>query len=145
MNIWDIETHWWHIVAYLLKARTVESEKQPLLANGSEITFVSRQRSQAGSLGNSPRATIEILFEGWLSTRSVQRSYMEDDWSTNSESRVEAVSNTSTVALRVVGSDEKGSLESEAVKYGRESHETRTREWLRWRGPAAFPNDRPVL
>jgi hypothetical protein len=31
------------IVAYLLKARTAETEKQPLLANGSEITFVSRQ------------------------------------------------------------------------------------------------------
>jgi hypothetical protein len=30
-------------VAYLLKARTVEPEKQPLLANGSE-TFVSTQR-----------------------------------------------------------------------------------------------------
>jgi hypothetical protein len=39
-----------------------------------------------------------------------------------------AGSNTSTVALRVVGSDEKGSLESETVKYGRESHGTRTRE-----------------
>jgi hypothetical protein len=32
------------ILAYLLKARTVEPEKQPLLANGSEITFVSSQR-----------------------------------------------------------------------------------------------------
>jgi hypothetical protein len=31
------------IVAYLLNARTVEPEKQPLLANGSEISFVSRQ------------------------------------------------------------------------------------------------------
>jgi hypothetical protein len=41
-------------------------------------------------------------------------------------SRVEAGSNTSTVALRVVGGDEKGSLESETVKYGRVSHETRT-------------------
>jgi hypothetical protein len=30
-------------VAYFLDARTVESEKQPLLANGSETTFVSRQ------------------------------------------------------------------------------------------------------
>jgi hypothetical protein len=30
-------------------------------------------------------------------------------------------SNTSTVALRVVGGNEKGSLESEAVKYGRTS------------------------
>jgi hypothetical protein len=35
---------------------------------------------------------------------------------------VEAGSNTSTVALRVVGGDEKESLESETVKYGRESH-----------------------
>jgi hypothetical protein len=34
--------------------------------------------------------------------------------------RVEAGSNTSTVALRVVGGDEKGSLKSETVKYGRE-------------------------
>jgi hypothetical protein len=30
-------------VAYVLKARTVEPKKQPLLANGSEIIFVSRQ------------------------------------------------------------------------------------------------------
>jgi hypothetical protein len=30
-------------VAYLLKARTVEPEKHPLLANGSETTFVSGQ------------------------------------------------------------------------------------------------------
>jgi hypothetical protein len=29
------------IVAYLLKARTVEPVKQPLLANGSETTFLS--------------------------------------------------------------------------------------------------------
>jgi hypothetical protein len=33
-------------VAYFLNARTVEPEKQPLLANGSETTFDSRQRSQ---------------------------------------------------------------------------------------------------
>jgi hypothetical protein len=57
--------------------------------------------------------------------------------------RVEAGSNTSTVALRVVGGDGKGSLESETVKYG-ESHGTRIRKWLRWRGPAAIVNDRPV-
>jgi hypothetical protein len=41
---------------------------------------------------------------------------------------VEAGSNTSTVNLRVVGSDEKGSLESETVKYGHESNGTRTQE-----------------
>jgi hypothetical protein len=33
---------------------------------------------------------------------------------------VEAGSNTSTVTLRVVGGDEKGSLKSETVKYGHE-------------------------
>jgi hypothetical protein len=38
--------------------------------------------------------------------------------------RVEVGSNTSTVALRVVGGDKKGSLESETVKYGRKSHRT---------------------
>jgi hypothetical protein len=43
-------------------------------------------------------------------------------------SRVEEGSNTSTVALRVVRGDEKGSLESETVKYGHESQRTRTRK-----------------
>jgi hypothetical protein len=33
-----------------------------------------------------------------------------------------------------------GSLESETVKCGHESRGTRTREWLRWRGPAAIVN-----
>jgi hypothetical protein len=40
---------------------------------------------------------------------------------------VEAGSNTSTVALRVVGGDGNGSLESETLKYGHEGHGTRTR------------------
>jgi hypothetical protein len=59
--------------------------------------------------------------------------------------RVEAGSNTSTVTLRVVVGDEKGSLKSETVKYGHESQGTRTRERLCWRGPAAYIEDRPVL
>jgi hypothetical protein len=59
--------------------------------------------------------------------------------------RVEAGSNTSTVTLRVVEDDEKGSLESETVKYCRESQGTRTRERLRWQGPAAHTKDRPDL
>jgi hypothetical protein len=42
--------------------------------------------------------------------------------------RVEAGSNISTIALRVVGGDEKGSFESETVKYDYEYHGTRTRE-----------------
>jgi hypothetical protein len=48
--------------------------------------------------------------------------------------------NTSTVTLRVVGGDEKGSLKSETVKCG-----TRTRERLRWQRPAAYTKDRPDL
>jgi hypothetical protein len=45
-------------------------------------------------------------------------------------SRAEAGSNTSTVALRIIGGDEKENLESETVKYeyGRESHETWTQK-----------------
>jgi hypothetical protein len=35
---------------------------------------------------------------------------------------MEAWSNTSTVTLRVVGRNEKGSLESETVNHGHESH-----------------------
>jgi hypothetical protein len=52
--------------------------------------------------------------------------------------------NTSTVTLRIVVGDEKGSLKSEAVKYGHESQVTWTRERLRWQGPAAYTKDRPV-
>jgi hypothetical protein len=58
---------------------------------------------------------------------------------------VEAGSNTSTVTLRVVGGDEKGSLKSGTVKYGHESQGTLTQEWLCWRGPPAYTKDRPVL
>jgi hypothetical protein len=47
---------------------------------------------------------------------------------TKSGSRLEAGSNTSSAALRVVGGDEKGSLESETVKYGGEFHGTRIGE-----------------
>jgi hypothetical protein len=57
--------------------------------------------------------------------------------------RVEAGSNTSTVTLRVVGGDEKGSLKSETAKYGRVSQGTRTKERLLWKGPAAHTKDRP--
>jgi hypothetical protein len=58
---------------------------------------------------------------------------------------VEAGSNTSTVTLRVVGGNEKGSLKSETVKYRHEPQGTRTRKRLSWRGPAACTKDRPAL
>jgi hypothetical protein len=44
------------------------------------------------------------------------------------QSGVQTGSKISTVALRVVEGNEEGSLESETVKYGHESHRTRTRE-----------------
>jgi hypothetical protein len=62
-----------------------------------------------------------------------------------SQSHVEAGSNTSTVALQIVGVDEKGSLKSETVKYDHESYRARTRKRLAWRGPAAIVNDRPFF
>jgi hypothetical protein len=53
--------------------------------------------------------------------------------------------NVCAVTLRVVGGDEKGSLKCETVIDGLKSQGTRTREKLRWQGPAAHTKDRPVL
>jgi hypothetical protein len=58
---------------------------------------------------------------------------------------MEVTSSASTVALLVMGNDEGRSLESETVECGRGSRGTRTREWLRWRGPAAVVGCRPGL
>jgi hypothetical protein len=56
-------------VAYLLEARTVEPEKQPLLANGSETTFVSRQRlGKHVPAATDKHKTIEVLLETVFST-----------------------------------------------------------------------------
>jgi hypothetical protein len=61
-------------VAYLLKARTVETEKQTLLANDPETTFVSRKRlGKHVPAATDTLATIELLLETAFSTRSVQR------------------------------------------------------------------------
>jgi hypothetical protein len=68
-------------------------------------------------------------------------------WASNTLASIHeaAGSNTSTMTLRVVWSDKKGSLKSEAVKYGQESQGTGTRERLHWQGPTAYTKDRPVL
>jgi hypothetical protein len=80
------------IVAYLLKARTVEPEKQPLLANGSETTVVSRQRiGKHFPAATDTHATIEVLLERVFSTLSVQRSYKEDSCGNRVSSVWEAV------------------------------------------------------
>jgi hypothetical protein len=117
-----------------------------LLANGYEITFVARQRlAKHVPDATDTHATIEVLLETEFSTRSVQRGYKEDNWGNRLSPRVEAGSNTSIVTPRVVGGDEKGSLKSEKVKFGRESQGTRTKERLRWQGPTAYIKDRPVF
>jgi hypothetical protein len=70
-----------NIVAYLRKARTVEPEKQPLLVNGSETIFVSRQRhGKHVPAETDTHATIELLLETVFSARAMQRSYKEVDW-----------------------------------------------------------------
>jgi hypothetical protein len=73
-------------------------------------------------------ATIVVLLEMMFSTWSVQMAYKEYTCYIRTYPRVEAGSNTSTVTLRVVGGDENGSLESEAVKYGHEFYRTRTQK-----------------
>jgi hypothetical protein len=73
----DVETRG-SIVAYLLKARTMEREKQPLLANGSETTFVSTQRlDKHVPTATDTHASIEVLLESALCTRSVERKTTE--------------------------------------------------------------------
>jgi hypothetical protein len=59
----------------------VKSEKRLLLANGSETTFVGRQRlGKLVPAATDKRATIEILLETVFSTRPVQRGNKEDKW-----------------------------------------------------------------
>jgi hypothetical protein len=76
-------------VSNLLKVRTVE---QSLLANGSETTFVSRQRLRKHvPAATDTHATIEVLLEIVFSTRSVQKGYEEDNWGNRVSSVREAV------------------------------------------------------
>jgi hypothetical protein len=102
--------------------------QRPLLSNGSTNTAVvkQQQRNNGPRLGLTPRLTDR------LTDRQSQCNFDFD-------------SNTSTVTLRVVGGDEKETLRSETVKYRREAQGTRTRERLRWQGPAAYTKDRPIL
>jgi hypothetical protein len=80
------------IVAYLPKAITLEPEKLPLLANGSETTFVSRQRlSKHVPAATDMYATIEALLETVYSARSVQSGYKENSWVSRVNSVREAV------------------------------------------------------
>jgi hypothetical protein len=64
-------------VAVFLKGRSVESEKEPLLAYGSETTFLSRQRPLLGSsffISNNKRP---LLGNGSVKTYLWQRTRMQ--------------------------------------------------------------------
>jgi hypothetical protein len=59
----------------------VSPEKQPLLPNGSETTFVPRQpHGKHVHSATNMHATVEVLLETVLSARSVQWEYKEDNW-----------------------------------------------------------------
>jgi hypothetical protein len=70
--------------------------QQPLLSNGFTTKHVCTTKIE-----NSNRGKVRSL-------RLVQRCFKQDSWSDELVSRVEAGWNTSTVALRVIGGDEKG-------------------------------------
>jgi hypothetical protein len=119
---------------------------EPLVCNDREIggytKAVSWQRlGKHVPAATDTNTTIEEMFCMW----SVLRCYKQGTSLAFKLTRVEAGSNTSTMTLRVVGGEEKGSLKYETVKYGHESYRTLTRKCLRWRGSAAIVNDRPVL
>jgi hypothetical protein len=83
-------------MAYLLKARTMEPEKQRLLANGSETTFISRQRlGKHVFSATDTHTTIEVLLETMFSTQSVEMGYKEDNWGNRVSSVGESVKNLS--------------------------------------------------
>jgi hypothetical protein len=81
-------------------------------------------------MAKDTNATIEELLRIVFPMRTVPRCCNRDGLKqcVRRQARVEEGSNASTVALQVVGGEEKGSLGSETVKYGHESQGTRTRE-----------------
>jgi hypothetical protein len=113
---------------------TPESWNSSLLDNGSLGMFL-RQKT------------------GLWKIRTVATKLTQVSAATNKQRKIqELFRNSDLYSVRprdikggVVGGDEKGSLKTETVKYRREIQGTRTRERLRWGGPAAYTKDRPVL
>jgi hypothetical protein len=138
LGYWKLYNWWrWHWGIFVQSKNC--GARETAVASERLWNDISRQRH--GKHVPEPtdkHAAIEVLFQTVSPTRSVQKVY-KDNWVVQKANpRVEAGSNNSTVTLRVVGGDEKGSLKSERVKYGRKSQGTRTLEWLRWRGPASI-------
>jgi hypothetical protein len=78
-----------------------------------------RLRTERVSVSTDKQQTLSMVTGDYISGRAEKKAFI---------TRMEVGSNISTVTLRVVGGDEKESLESETVKYGRESYGTRTRK-----------------
>jgi hypothetical protein len=126
-----------HIVMLRPIARQRLSEHVPTLVSmPNNRTSIARQR-----ISTNASLTIEAVFSAW----SMQCGYKEVFSNMKWRTRAESGSSTSTVTLWVIGGNGKGSLTSEAVKYGREYQGARTRERLHWQGPAAYTKVRPVL
>jgi hypothetical protein len=71
----------------------VEPEKEPLPAYGSQTAFVSRQRlGKHVPAATDTYANVEVLLETVFFTRSVQRSYKEDNWDNQVSSVWESLS-----------------------------------------------------
>jgi hypothetical protein len=107
----------------LLGCSTVQSGRQYQLWHTDSLQGNDGERNETMAVTRQRpvRKTTEVLLEAVFSIWSVPRLLHATDRVQFSYPRVELGSNTSTVTLRVVEGDEKGSLKSETVKCGRES------------------------
>jgi hypothetical protein len=85
----------------------------------------------------------------WYGTRfhanERKKGFRVNEWSTNVSLDTDALVRGSIIGHPVPGEYKYRDL---ALQVGEMSHETRgprTREWLRWQGPAATVNDRPIF
>jgi hypothetical protein len=125
----------WHVDPFLGNAQNMRTQQQVI---SRSVFYVARampipRQRVAKYIPKVTLSTINeypLLGNGAVNTvfsvgscRGVIKSRKNEN---ENYTRVEAGSNSSIVTLRVVGGDEKGSLKSETVKYGRESQGTKT-------------------
>jgi hypothetical protein len=143
----------WRVTPCRNRVSTVPCRREPTKAEESRSEpsqqkggmFILRCSATVGYTRHAISTTIEKTFSGRCTIEGYIRGTGMSTSQSGLKTRVEAGSNTSTVTLRDVGGDKKGSPRTETVKYGRKSQGTRTRERLRWQGPVAHTKDRPVL
>jgi hypothetical protein len=100
---------------------------------------------QAGSHSNESNATIQELLKVVFSMLSLPRGYQWDKFWGHLSNPVPEPPCSCGIWIQVPGPPGCEGLESERAQYFHESRGTRTWEWLRWRGPAATVNDKPIL